>query len=128
MRETTKRAEPSLREEWKRLSPRERDARVAEALGESFKPDTEALTYAEWLKPYSTSWEHAGQLLEKLRSEGACVDLFGACDLDRDSEEETWIATVTWGLDSDLKNEQACGSSAPEAIALAFLLAKGGAQ
>lgn len=130
----------SLREEWPKLSPRERDARVAEALGrevvkiwsaeahaERFyvKPDPDATFIPEWgirhdpLPFYSTSWEHAGPLLDKLREEGWCVELrhYPACAVD--SEAVAIIYTVK--SDPYLV---ARGETLPSAIALAFSLSR----
>lgn len=71
----------SLREEWPSLSPRERDARVAVALGGAvawlgLTPENQQ-PYVVWpdgqsrpVQEYTSSWEHAGPLLDKLREEG----------------------------------------------------------
>ena len=140
-----------IREDWPQLSARERDAKVAEALGWTVvdlssgahrqidctdplgRPSTslhfvdgdlhyEATTvHADGLPYYSTSWEHAGQLLDRLADEGWFPSLEARYDRGRDE--------VRWYL-AGCSQEGLClpqgegYSAAPEAIAFGFGLAR----
>jgi hypothetical protein len=121
-----------IRERWPALSARERDALVAEALGWHHfewrgelapfampEPENELfrrLIGITKLEPvpvphYSTSWADAGLLLEELaRTE---VVLLGSRP-----------NASGWGLSVTLGPESRNCSSGPEAVALAFVLAK----
>lgn len=153
-----------LRSTWSSLSPREKDARVAEALGhtlwrvlnpvtldawqEERSPewrrvfptdwptkqlpwsefDPRMLSEADDLMPYSTSWEHAGPLLDRLAADGFFPELYA---YQRDSQAEFRVAyCVRWvqhsrrlarGVTHDTEAPQ---PSAPEAISLAFVLSR----
>jgi len=135
----------TLRQQWPTISPRERDARVAEALGfklwqsgkgslgspqrQTIATDSPGSGWRHlpfsrrWeeddprIPPYSTSWEHAGPLLDRLRSDGWCVRLEAAplsvlLELSRPPG-------FVIGLESE---------TGPDAIALAFVLAHPGAE
>jgi hypothetical protein len=96
-----------LREWWATASPRERDAKVAQALG--------------WFmagQPYSTSWEHAGPLLDALGSE---------FDWEIRRRPDGVIVTriCRYPAGSAATEFGARCETAPEAIALAFCLANG---
>jgi hypothetical protein len=111
----------SLRDSWPVLSPRERDAKVAEALGLTVR----WLGSGPWVNdnashavpPYSTSWEHAGGLLDRLREEASCA--FGI----RMLVGLPWYLIVVKG--ESVKADVTC-TTGPEAIALAFCLSREG--
>jgi hypothetical protein len=126
---------PDLRELWPTLSPRERDARVAEALGlkvvqfglspEHRVPaividDARSLPVPR----YSTSWEHAGPLLDRLAADGWFPRLSPYHS--QSLRGLAWIVSgegIFDGRVRELDSEIPC-SSAPEAIALAFCLSR----
>lgn len=125
----------SLREQWPSLSPRERDARVAESLGREvvwMEPFGAFLVPEDvggyhWAVPtYSTSWEHAGPLLYQLRSERWSVTL----QVNDDPKYGCRISLLLWGEDDQLRQVSTgwAKREPPEAIALAFCLAKEGGR
>jgi hypothetical protein len=125
----------SIRDEWTSLSPRERDAKVAEAMGwkhvpGSSSPDSplggwynRAGRFMGERRPaFSTSLEHGGGMLERLRDDGwdTRIDIFSGrgddasapVDIALRHREHSAVAVRAMTL--------------PEAIALAFCLAKEG--
>ena len=131
----------SLRDLWPSLSPRERDAKVAEALGwklvqsgnsELRYPIGPANTvpagdreipwagvdlstfFAPFISPYSTSWEHAGPLLDQLAADGWTIVLRSSPTHGYDVMEAT-LEGRRFGCRSE---------GGPSTIALAFCLAR----
>lgn len=121
-----------LRAVWPTLSPRERDARVAQVLGHVLsdpglfggaqfirqEPDTEHETCLP-IPPYSESWEHSGFLLERLREEGwAQIDVRFSVDAG------VWRCHIYSGAALGYHEFHVQGETAPSAIALAFCLSR----
>lgn len=111
-----------LRSTWPTLSPRERDALVAKARGETFKPDREARLMAEWLKDYTASWAFAGRLLEEMLATGLYVELYPhgalAC-----AEIEPRFASNVGSFGEGVEPFEA--DSYPSVIAIAYVAWKG---
>ena len=112
----------TIQDRWPTLSTRERDAMVAKARGDTFKPDNRATTYAEYLKPYSTDWSLVGPLLEEMLAAGLFVELY----------QHGEIARLE--IEAELHNRQNLGDegtnafeadSFPSAICLAYCCWKG---
>lgn len=128
----------SLREEWPSLSPRERDARVGEALGLSLwssmiqgtrfylvlpRAPGPGWLLEDWscergrdvagLRRYSATWEHAGPLLDKLREDEWTIDI---------QSDRAWRVHLYHPQKDEIHTQSegtACG-----AIALAFCLSR----
>lgn len=117
---------PDLREQWPSLSPRERDAKVAEALGYKvlwfgLTPEHRVPAVVEasaaWPVPLYCTWEHAGPLLDRLREEGWDYKLICA--------PQGLALTATRVTEEDLRRvDSGWHTIAPEAIALAFCLSR----
>jgi hypothetical protein len=125
-----------LRTWWSSASPRERDAKVAEALGWFMVGPREELNGAVWGKEpaqdskkwavwkevehYTTSWEHAGPLLSRLTVDGWEYVALGIFD-DGSGRIELRQQADSKNPDIHVELER---RELPEVVALAFCLAK----